>query len=59
MFNFKNIAKTAKENASARAYYALLEELEEFIPAKKMLSEIKTSEVPVLTLAGAVALGLA
>lgn len=59
MFNFKNIAKTAKENASARAYYALLEELEEFIPAKKMIGDIKAQEVPVLTLAGAVALGLA
>ena len=57
-FNRDALNASMEKNASAQAYFAFLDTVEDILPIKSYISGLKANEYPVLTVAGVVALQL-
>lgn len=55
-FNREALNASLEKNASAQAYFAFLDSIEDILPVKTYISGLKAGEYPVLTVAGVVAL---
>ncbi len=54
-FNRDGLKKSIEDNASKQAYFAVIDEIEDILPIRKYMSDVKAGTTPALTVAGQVA----
>ena len=54
-FNRDGLKKSLEDNASKQAYFAVIDEIEDILPIRKYMSDVKAGTTPVLTVAGQIA----
>ena len=54
-FNRDGLKKSLEDNASKQAYFAVLDEIEDILPIRKYMADVKAGTTPALTVAGQIA----
>ena len=54
-FNRDGLKKSLEDNASKQAYFAVIDEIEDVLPIRKYMSDVKAGTTPALTVAAQIA----